>query len=418
MREFIITFSPLIISFLIINIFNDLKKWLNILLSFLFSIFVSFTFLLFHQNIYVILSGNIIYCLIIFIISKRIDVVNFIFNYTILLITFSILYLVLLCSTTYLNNRYLYYVILLSIIAILLCLIKFNISLNTLKFVLSKLNIREKFKIYSYIGYVVIYASISICFSVFIYFKSYLLQNYILEIVLYVIILLFIVLFIYAILLFEKLNNILYMKLDSNYKKEIEDYLKVIRAQRHDFNFHLQVIYGLSINKNYNECHKYISNLVQDTQQVSNILPIKDPAVAAMIMSFKHKCDYNNITFNTDITYNLSNIAINNYELNRIIANVLQNAIDETSTHNKNKIINLYILKRIGMGIIRIENPIHETRLNSEEMFKIGITSKDKKLHSGIGLSTVKHLLNKCGGKIKLDIDNNLFITSIYLPLK
>jgi sensor histidine kinase regulating citrate/malate metabolism len=206
--------------------------------------------------------------------------------------------------------------------------------------------------------------------------------------------------------------------LDSMYKTEINDFFKVIRSQRHDYSFHLQAVYGLLAQKQYDKCLDYVKSVVADTQKISELIPISEIAISSMIMSFKQKAEQMNIVLNLSVEYNLDNICCSVYEINRIIGNLLQNALDETDMHKDNRAINLFILKRMGMAIIRVENPIDELHVAKEDMYKIGVTSKDRKAHEGIGMSTVKSIIEKYNGKIHIDFENGLIIISVYMPLK
>src|SRR5699024_8076075 len=70
--------------------------------------------------------------------------------------------------------------------------------------------------------------------------------------------------------------------LDKQYQKDLQSFYKVIRSQRHDFNLHLNAIYGMIANGKYEESREYIDEVVEEAQHINDLLPIKHPATGAL----------------------------------------------------------------------------------------------------------------------------------------
>lgn len=70
---------------------------------------------------------------------------------------------------------------------------------------------------------------------------------------------------------------------EQQYRQEMQSFLNVIRSQRHDYNFHVQTIAGLIQEGKMDECRQYVSALEQDSIRMNAVLPVQDPAIAAMI---------------------------------------------------------------------------------------------------------------------------------------
>lgn len=81
------------------------------------------------------------------------------------------------------------------------------------------------------------------------------------------------------------------------------------------------------------ECRKYVAALEEDFSLMNAVPPIQDPAISAMIHSFQTLAAREGIRLHISISTDLLQIATNVYETNKIISNLLQNAIDETATH-------------------------------------------------------------------------------------
>ena len=70
---------------------------------------------------------------------------------------------------------------------------------------------------------------------------------------------------------------------EQQHRGEMQSFLNVIRSQRHDYNFHVQTIAGLMQEGKLEECKKYVNALEKDSEMMNAVLPVKDPAISAMI---------------------------------------------------------------------------------------------------------------------------------------
>ena len=195
---------------------------------------------------------------------------------------------------------------------------------------------------------------------------------------------------------------------EQQYRGEMQSFLNVIRSQRHDYNFHVQTIAGLIRQNKMEECLRYINALEEDVAIMNAVLPIRDPAISALIHNFRLMAVRQSTELHVDIHYDLSQIATNVYETNRIISNLLQNAIDEVSTHeDKSHGIWLTILKRGEYCVIRVANQLKEP-LNKEDLdniYRQGYTTKQG--HEGVGLSSLRTLLGRYKGVIYTQVEGN-----------
>lgn len=205
---------------------------------------------------------------------------------------------------------------------------------------------------------------------------------------------------------------------EQEYRAEMQSFMNVIRSQRHDYNFHVQTISGLIRQGKIDECLKYVNALEEDSAIMNAILPVKDPAIAALIHNFQIMAVREGIRLNVDIRYDLSQIVTNVYETNKIISNLLQNAIDETVTHeDKSYGIHLAILKRGEFCVIRVSNAILQTPSKEElgALYQQGYTTK--KGHDGVGLSSLKTLVSKYHGAIYTETEDNVIRFVARVPI-
>ena len=205
--------------------------------------------------------------------------------------------------------------------------------------------------------------------------------------------------------------------LEHQYRDEMQSFMNVIRSQRHDYNFHVQTIAGLLRQGDMKECLKYMDALEKDSIRMNEILPVKDPAISAMIHNFQSLAAREGIALHIDIENDLTQIATNVYETNKIISNLLQNAIDETKTHeDKSYGIHLTILKRGEYIVIRVSNLIDPAKMSEKELsniYKQGYSTKQGQ--EGVGLSSIRQLAGRYRGTIytQLEEDQIHFVAKI-----
>ncbi len=205
-----------------------------------------------------------------------------------------------------------------------------------------------------------------------------------------------------------------------DYHSNMNTFMNMVRSQRHDYNLHVQTVAGLIAQQKWEECRGYVNALVQDTKQINEVLPVKDPAVAGLIYYYRSMIECSGHTLFLDIRNDMSEIATDAYETNKILGNLLQNALDEVSGREGGEQIELSIFKRGECCLIRVSNAVTEPDVFSargEDFFRQGYTTK--KGHDGVGLSSIRVLARKAGGDVTawLEGDRVHFVASIPMHL-
>lgn len=206
--------------------------------------------------------------------------------------------------------------------------------------------------------------------------------------------------------------------LEQQYHTEMQAFMNVIRSQRHDYNFHVQTIAGLIAGNKIEACRDYVQALEKDSSDMNALLPVKDPALAATISSFRTIAAREGITMHIDIENDLSQIASNVYETNKILSNLLQNAIDEVSSHaDKSYGIRLTILKRGEFCVIRVSNKVASipTAEHLGMLYQPGYTTKNQ--HEGVGLSSIRLLAQRYRGIVYAQTEGDIIHFTAKIPL-
>ena len=206
--------------------------------------------------------------------------------------------------------------------------------------------------------------------------------------------------------------------IDKQYQAELLNFMRIIRSQRHDFNFHMQTIYGMIESGRYDECRDYVNSMMKTVRSTNELLPLASPAASALLNTFSEMAMQKGLRLEIEIHDNLQFISTSVYETNTILGNLLQNAVDELELHPENKcrVINLLIIKRGKYNIIKVSNECHLPPDEMSRVFTPGFTTK--KSHEGLGLASALRTAEKYDGTVYPEFEgkNVSFIAKI--PMK
>lgn len=187
--------------------------------------------------------------------------------------------------------------------------------------------------------------------------------------------------------------------IDRQYQAELLNFIQIIRSQRHDFNFHIQALSGMIQSGKYQECSDYINAMVKTAAAMNDVLPLRDPAVSALLNAFRELALQKGISFDVSISDDLAHIPCTVYEINTVIGNLLQNAVEEVEQNAaEQRWVRILILKRGGSYIIKTTNPCPRDAGTFKNCFQPGYTTKQS--HEGIGLAAVRRIVNKYHGDV------------------
>ena len=206
---------------------------------------------------------------------------------------------------------------------------------------------------------------------------------------------------------------------EKQHQKELRSFIKMIRAQRHDFNLHLHAVNGLLEADKFDECKEYVSKMVAETEYVNEVLPIYDTSISAMLYAYRSDAESKGIHIDFDITSNLKGLAPEGYEINRIIGNLLQNAIDELSVAKDREYgikVKIYESSSAGGSVIDISNKFFGDEKEISHFFDYSYSRK--KQHEGLGLSTVQRIAESYKGVAYVEMDDNIIHFIVRLPKK
>ena len=192
-----------------------------------------------------------------------------------------------------------------------------------------------------------------------------------------------------------------------------------LRAQRHDYLNHFQVIYGLMELGEYEEAKKYLDPVFKDIMKVSRALKTKEPAVNALIQVKMEASERSGIDFYPEIRSELGALPIEVWNLCKILSNLIDNSIDIlVKTQQEEKKINLDIFEDMEYYCFIVSNngPAIPAEMQTE-IFKVGVSSKKEEGH-GMGLYIVSQIVKEAFGEIELISTKERTSFSIRIPKK
>lgn len=204
---------------------------------------------------------------------------------------------------------------------------------------------------------------------------------------------------------------------EKEHQKELKSFIKMIRAQRHDFNLHLHAVNGLLESGKYNECKQYVSKMVEETAYVNEVMPVYDTSISAMLYAYRSDAENKGITMTFDITSNMKGLAPEAYEINRIIGNLLQNAIEAVAEQKDRSYgIVVKIYESGGGCAIDVSNKFDGDISELSHVFETNYSGK--KDHEGLGLSTVQRIAESYKGMAYVEMDEEIVHFIVRIPKK
>lgn len=214
-------------------------------------------------------------------------------------------------------------------------------------------------------------------------------------------------------LLFKKGNNNLIDTI-----KYLEEFNKTLRAQRHDYLNHIQVIYSLMELEEFEEARKYMEPVYKDIVRVSKALKTSKPAVNALLQAKLQMADKNEITMELEIKSDLKRLNMEAWDFCRVIGNIIDNAIFALKLKPDNRYMLVDLcedLQNIKINISNNGNIIPKEIMDN--IFKEGFTTKGDK-GDGMGLSIVKEIIETFHGTITVSSNEQRTSFEIVLPKK
>ncbi len=191
-----------------------------------------------------------------------------------------------------------------------------------------------------------------------------------------------------------------------------------LRAQRHDFLNHLQVVYSLIEMEEYQEANEYIEQVYGRITSVSRTMKTAIPAVNALLQVKTAACEKAGVPVEVSITSKWEDLeaVMPDWEMCKVLSNLIDNAIDamESLPADKRRLA-ISLAENVKQYTFLVENTGEKIPEDiREHIFVPGFTTKGE--GHGMGLHIVRRTLKERGGDIALHSDENRTAFSGYVP--
>lgn len=189
-----------------------------------------------------------------------------------------------------------------------------------------------------------------------------------------------------------------------------------LRAQRHDFLNHLQVVYSLMEMEEYDEANAYIEKVYGAITSVSRVMKTANPAINALLQVKLGECEKAGIPVELNIQSAWKNLPVPGWEMCKVLSNLLDNAIDALEEiEASERRLTLTLTEDLRSFRFSVTNTGPMIPLKSQEsIFQAGITTKAT--GHGMGLYIVRKVLRERGGDVTLVSDASGTTFSGFIP--
>ena len=202
---------------------------------------------------------------------------------------------------------------------------------------------------------------------------------------------------------------------------QMESLNREMRAQRHDFMNHIQVVYSLIEMDEPGEAVAYMDKIYGDMQRVSKMLRTDCPAVNALIQAKVVEAQQRGAELKLSIAAQWDDPMMPSWEICRVLANLIDNALDATCAAKHPEGVRPTVELVLGEDLrswffsVRNNGPAIPEKVRAK-IFEPGFTTKAT--GQGMGLYIVSQTVIGLGGQITVESHDGDTVFSGFVPRK
>ncbi len=194
----------------------------------------------------------------------------------------------------------------------------------------------------------------------------------------------------------------------------LEELNGTLRAQRHDFMNHLQVVYSLMELEEYGEASDYIERVYGDIRRVSRTLKTAHPAINALLAAKVSDCESRGIRVTLQIESAWADLPVESWAMCRVLGNLIDNALDALRDAPAPELTVRLSESLHGYDFAVSNNGPMIPAGIAEKIFQRGFSTRGE--GRGMGLSIVRGILEEAGGEIAVTSDERRTVFSGFVP--
>ena len=184
---------------------------------------------------------------------------------------------------------------------------------------------------------------------------------------------------------------------------QMSDLNRALRAQRHDFLNHLQVVYSLIEMGEYPEANRYIEQVYGDIQSVSRALKTACAPVNALLRAKMAEAEHRGVPVELAVNALWEDLPLPGWEMCRVLSNLIDNALDALAGQAAPRLwITLEEDVKCFSFAVGNNGPAIPPNTQSA-IFEAGFSGKGE--GRGMGLFIARETLRAAGGDLTVESD-------------
>jgi sensor histidine kinase regulating citrate/malate metabolism len=201
------------------------------------------------------------------------------------------------------------------------------------------------------------------------------------------------------------------INLQRNHSFETKKLYQEIQTMRHDMKNHLIGIKSFLEDDNLNKGLTYINGIIQDIEKTKKLVFTKNDMFNAIVNNKFTEANAKEIKTSYFINYEIDQ-KIEDNDISILFGNLLSNAIEACEKAVGEKEVSLMVDKKRDYIFIEVKNTIEKSVLTDNPDL---ITTKMDKIHHGLGVKSIKNVVQKYEGIINYTEQGNVFVSSVLL---
>ena len=166
----------------------------------------------------------------------------------------------------------------------------------------------------------------------------------------------------------------------------------------------------------YEEARNYMNAVFKEITKLSKALKTSQPAVNALLQAKLQVAQANQIDMYLDIRTDLKDLKLEPWELCKVLANIIDNAITALMQKESKREIHVCMEQDEQSYIFQISNNGPKIPMNQRKLiFEEGYTTKKETGH-GMGLYIVNGVIHEAGGSLEVESSEDETSFNIRLP--
>jgi sensor histidine kinase regulating citrate/malate metabolism len=184
--------------------------------------------------------------------------------------------------------------------------------------------------------------------------------------------------------------------------KNLEQLNFELRAARHDYLNHLQVVYGLLELEEYEDLKKYLEPVYKGIMKTGKALKTSKPAPNALLKAKMQEAEGKQIDLYVEVKSDLQKLTVEDWQLCKVLSNLVDNAMTALSEKAEERKLEIDINEDREHYLFTVSNNGNAIpKEHQENIFKRGFSTKKESGH-GMGLAIVSDIVKENKGTISL----------------